>query len=214
MRTSATAPFRLPYTPGAALFTGPPTPARVHDALALGIAAQLLVDTDRDRLSIASLIAWLATPIKLGQILFLTSWERIPLGFATWAYLAPPTLERMASGRQDLPLLEDWNEGAELWLVDLVAPFGHAAELIKHLRAQLGATHRVAHYRRASGYRRVNFRPASISGDEPWGASAQSDLMFDQTGHIASSPFDLGWVGGGKPPDPRLQGFPEQTRPG
>jgi hemolysin-activating ACP:hemolysin acyltransferase len=199
--------------PGAALFTGPPTPARVHDAFALGIAAQLLVDTDRDRLSIASLIAWLTTPIKLGQILFLTSWERIPLGFATWAYLTPRTLERMASGEQDLPLLEDWNEGTELWLVDVVAPCGHAAELMKHLRQQLGSTHRVAHFRRESRYRRVNFRPASVTPHKPWGSSSQSDLMFDQTGHIAWSPFDAGWLGGGEAPDPGLQGLAEQTRP-
>lgn len=194
MKTSGTAPFRLPFVPGEVLFTGPPTAARVQEAFPLGIAAQLLVDTPRERLSIASLIAWLGTPIRLGQILFLTSWERIPLGFATWAYLTPASLERMASGKQDLPLLEDWNEGGELWLVDVVAPYGHAAELMRHLSAVLGRTHDRVHFRRNGRYRVMPFRPAAIRPHGPWGSAREAERMFEQTGHIASSPFDMGWL--------------------
>jgi cytolysin-activating lysine-acyltransferase len=194
MSVTNAAPFRLPFVPGQALFTGPPTAARVQEAFPLGIAAQLLVDTPRDRLSIAALIAWLAAPIKLGQILFLTSWERIPLGFATWAYLTPRGLARMASGEQDLPLLEDWNEGGELWLVDVVAPYGHAAELMRHLSAVLGRSHDTVHFRRHDRYRQLGFRPAKIPQQPAWNPSSASDLMFNQTGHLPTSPFDIGWL--------------------
>jgi hemolysin-activating ACP:hemolysin acyltransferase len=213
MRVSKTAPFRLPYTPGAALFTGPPTPSRVQEAFPLGIAASLLVDTDRKTLSIASLLAWLAMPINLGQILFLTSWERQPLGFATWAYVTPRTLGRLASGEQDLPSQEEWNEGAELWLVDIVAPFGHAAELVRHLRAQLGVRHDTAHFRRRT-YRRRRFTPASVPQLGHWGSEAQADLMFDQTGHVPSTPFDRGWIAPDGGFEAGLHLFPEQARAG
>jgi hemolysin-activating ACP:hemolysin acyltransferase len=216
MATSGTAPFRLPWTPGAALFTGPPTPARVQESFPLGIAARLLADAGRERLSIASLIAWLETPIRLGQILFLTSWERIPLGFATWAYLTPATLQAMASGRQDLPLLDDWNEGAELWLVDFVAPNGHAGELVRHLREQLGARHDVVHYRRNGRYGRTRFRPATTDRFPAWGAASatgQADLMFDQTGHIPSSPVDIGWLAPAQAADAAPKRLAQQARP-
>jgi cytolysin-activating lysine-acyltransferase len=204
VKTSATAPFRVPWTPGHALFTGPPTPARVQQSFPLGIAARLLADAGRERLSIASLIGWLETPISLGQILFLMSWERRPLGFATWAYLGPRTLSRMASGQQDLPLLEDWNEGSDLWLVDLVAPYGHAGELVYHLRAQLGTCHEIVHYRRGGRYFRRAFRPAAIRRYPPWGTTSttgEADLMFDQTGHIPSAPVDFGWLQARGSPD-------------
>lgn len=216
MKTSGTAPFRVPWTPGAALFTGPPTPACVQETFPLGIAAKLLVNAGGGRLSIASLIGWLETPIRLGQILFLTSWERIPLGFATWAYLTPRTLQRMASGEQDLPLLEDWNEGADLWLVNFVAPKGHSSELIRHLRAQLGSTHDVVHYRRNDRYHCARFRPALIPSYPPWGTAlttGQADFMFDQTGHVPSSPYDSGWLTAARVADPSTERLAKKTSP-
>lgn len=178
---------------GTACFTGPPTPAVVGDTFPLGIAAKLLVDAGRERLSIASLIAWLATPIKLGQIIFLTSWERTPLGFATWAYLAPATLRRMAAGEQDLPLLDDWNEGSELWIVDLVAPYGHAAELFRHLRAQLGQEHNVLHYRRRGRYRRTALRFSALSSADRGEPATLTNLTIDEHCKLTLSPFDRGW---------------------
>ena len=206
VKLSGTAPFRVPWTPGAALFTGPPTPALVQETFPIGVAARLLIDAGGGRLSIASLIGWLGTPIKLAQIMFLTSWERKPLGFATWAYLTKKTLQRMASGEQDLPSLEEWNEGADLWLVNLVAPYGHSGELIRHLRAQLGSTHDTVHYRRNGHHRSVRFRPAVIPNYPPWGTTSstgQADLMFNQTGHVPSSPVDFGWLPPAQTHDPR-----------
>jgi hemolysin-activating ACP:hemolysin acyltransferase len=208
VRLTRTAPLGLRSLPGAALFTAPPTPAQVQLGLALGLAAEILVDAGRERLSLAALLAWLRMPIKLGQILFLTSWERIPLGFATWAFVGNRILERLQSGEQDLPLLEDWNDGEHLWIVDVVAPQGHGAELLRHLKLLLSVNHNLAHYRRRGHSREAPFRAGLVRQYPAWGPQAQSDFMFDQTGHICSSPFDAGWTGGEPGSDPLLKRLP------
>jgi len=119
-------------------FSTPPPPGLVAETFPVGLAAALLADTTRRSLSIASLLAWLRTPLKLGQALFLMSPDGLrPLGFATWAYLTPESVQRMAEGKQDLPLLEEWNEGTIPWGIDLVAPYGHGFALAAELRNYL-----------------------------------------------------------------------------
>jgi hemolysin-activating ACP:hemolysin acyltransferase len=113
----------------------------VSESAQLGVAALLLVDTDRKRLSISALVAWLVTPIRLGQALFIYSPEGRPLGFATWAFLDDESAGRLGGGTLDLLSQDDWNDGERLWIVDFVAPYGDARKLASALREQLAPSH-------------------------------------------------------------------------
>lgn len=107
----------------------------------IGLAALLLADTDRNRLSIAAMLAWVMTPIRLGQIIFIFNPDGRPLGYATWAYLADETEAGFRDGSLDLLSIEDWNDGEHLWIVDVVAPYGNVNQLASALRATLQERH-------------------------------------------------------------------------
>lgn len=101
----------------------------------LGLATSILVDTSRAALTLKSLWVWMHPPIRLRQIQFLFSDEGRPLGFATWAYVTSETAHRLRSGAA--PTIEDWNDGDQLWMMDVVAPYGHVRELSAKVRCRL-----------------------------------------------------------------------------
>lgn len=100
----------------------------------------LLAATDRRRLSLAALMAWVWPAIRLKQIVFLRAADGRALGYGTWAYLDRATARRAMEQENGELDLEDWNAGLEVWLVDFVAPFGHARPLARALRTVLGPT--------------------------------------------------------------------------
>lgn len=110
----------------------------------LGNAIQILFRTHRRRLNIASAYVWLWPPIRLGQIAFLPDANGQPVAYATWAYLSEANSERMA--RDEVKYLEigEWNEGADLWITDFVAPGGNARALAGNLKRILDPRHKVA----------------------------------------------------------------------
>jgi len=132
-----------------ALFVGEPNARTWNEGALLGFAADVLTDTDRSRLSIASLDAWLRLPIRLGQIAFVFGERGLPLAFATWAYVSRRTAGRLASGGPPHP--EEWNDGDLLWIVDVVAPHGNLRELLGALRRGPGANRENAAARRRRG---------------------------------------------------------------
>ncbi|WP_174297288.1 toxin-activating lysine-acyltransferase [Sphingomonas bacterium] len=137
------------------IFTKHPDAASTMEAMAVGFAATLSSNAGRGGLSVNSMLAWIRTPIRLGQCLILMSASSQPLGMAVWAYVSEETHLRLARGEQDLPTLEDWNEGTIFWIVDIVAPYGHIRDLAAELRRTQGATHRSVHYFRKGCARRI-----------------------------------------------------------
>lgn len=102
-------------------------------AAILGEAIQVLLRTDRNRLRLASIYAFLAPPIALNQIAFKKDARGRPLGYVTWAFVTPEVLGDIASDasrRLDLP---EWNEGAELLIADLVSLDGDVRGLMRLL---------------------------------------------------------------------------------
>ena len=139
----------------------------VEETSQIGMAAVLLAQTDRKRLSIAALLAWMTTPIRLNQALFVASPEGRPVGYATWAFLEDETGARVRDGTLDFLSPEDWNDGEHLWIIDLVAPHGHLRQVIAALRERLAATHeRFEYVRERHGtldWTRRGFRPRTNS---------------------------------------------------
>ncbi|RKF13975.1 toxin-activating lysine-acyltransferase [Roseovarius spongiae] len=105
----------------------------------------------------AQVIAELETPLRLGQYrIFRTNGH--PRAFVTWAGLAPGAERRFAIDHQPLKA-HQWNGGASVWIVDLVAPFGHLEQVLDML-AQRPDQRRVRtlwHNRKGTRYRVIEW---------------------------------------------------------
>ncbi|WP_439471485.1 toxin-activating lysine-acyltransferase [Brevundimonas sp.] len=122
-----------------------PTPAAE-----LGDAVMLLAATDRRRLSLGSVMVWVWPAIRLRQIHFLRDAEGRVLGYCTWAFLRPETADLLFGEAGEAPDLDDWNAGPDLWLIDVVAPFGQVRSLLRDARLRLVATASSVHARRGA----------------------------------------------------------------
>ncbi|MGB9151378.1 MAG: toxin-activating lysine-acyltransferase [Burkholderiales bacterium] len=65
--------------------------------------------------------------------------EGIPRAYVGWALVNDDVQQRLAQGDTRLAPRE-WKSGNNLWLIDLVTPFGSPEEVIKELREQLFPT--------------------------------------------------------------------------
>lgn len=65
--------------------------------------------------------------------------EQMPLAFVTWAKLSEAAAKRYRQPPYHLAP-GDWKSGDQIWIVDLVAPFGNAQEIAKDVRGSLFPT--------------------------------------------------------------------------
>jgi len=57
------------------------------------------------------------------------------VAFAVWAYVDLITIERLTATPSRPLLAPEWNEGSELWMVDLIAPYGNVRSVWRDLRS-------------------------------------------------------------------------------
>lgn len=76
---------------------------------------------------------WLLMPPILLDQCKLYMKEEIPWAFITWALVSDEVDARL---RTQIPKIapHEWKSGEHLWLIDVVAPFGQADEMIEELR--------------------------------------------------------------------------------
>lgn len=104
-------------------------------AAQLGFATELLLSGPRKSFRLASLTAWLLPPIRLNQIRFsFDAKSGRPRAYVTWAYLSDAVSIEMLHNPSRLLHICEWNEGANLWLIDVVGPWGGAPSLLRQLR--------------------------------------------------------------------------------
>lgn len=78
-------------------------------------------------------------PLALGQNRFMHR-ENVVTGFASWAFLKRDTAQRFIDGTRMLAP-QDWSLGDELWLIDVLAPFGDTAWFCRRLRKHWAETY-------------------------------------------------------------------------
>ncbi len=102
----------------------------------LGNAVWLLTQTPTHKHLFIADTEWMTIPpIALDQFRL---WRQgnVPVAFATWAYLSDEAEERMQQGvRRISPM--DWKSGKNLWLMDLIAPFGGQDAAMKELKEKI-----------------------------------------------------------------------------
>lgn len=131
----------------------------------LGCCLELNGKTKRGRISLGSCLSYLDAPVSLGQIILLVSDNNIPVAYTTWAWVRPETLARILHEDPFLHVSE-WRDGHILCVYDVVAPFGHAAPLLRSLRHYLWTASRE---RETAGFcvanrRRANCPPVTWFG--------------------------------------------------
>ena len=75
------------------------------------------------------------TPMILQQFRLFYATDR-PLGVVFWAFVDEETEKRLAEGTTKLSP-QDWKSGDKLWVVEVVAPFGGAEEMVKDLKEKV-----------------------------------------------------------------------------
>ena len=101
----------------------------------LGQAAWVMMHSPVHKHMFVGDLEWLLVPpIGLKQFRL---WRRetIPVAFASWAFLGEEQAARLASGVRRLAPA-DWRSGEELWLIDMVCPFGGMEEAMKQLKQE------------------------------------------------------------------------------
>lgn len=90
---------------------------------------------------------WLVLPpVQLRQFRI---WRRDnqPIGYASWAYLSDDVAARFSEGEAGTKLRRlspgEWKSGEQLWLVDVVSPFGGVDGMVRELREKVFAGQKV-----------------------------------------------------------------------
>jgi cytolysin-activating lysine-acyltransferase len=91
----------------------------------LGLAVTVMLGHERYRsYPLACLDYWTRPPVLLDQIQFYYSPAGDAVGYVTWAFLADDVAARLQGDPTVLLHLSEWNEGAQLWIMDLALPPG------------------------------------------------------------------------------------------
>lgn len=104
----------------------------------LGPAMWLMMSSPATRHTLVSECEWrLLPPLALDQIKLYFQDEK-PVAFATWAKLSDDVAQRYRHAPHHLAA-SDWTSGEQIWLVDVVSPFGGAQDVLKDLRENVFA---------------------------------------------------------------------------
>lgn len=102
----------------------------------LGPVTWLLMSNPMTRHTLLSEFEWrLLPPLVLDQIKLYLQDEK-PVAFVTWARLSESVAERYRYAPHHLAG-SDWSSGEQVWLIDVVTPFGGAQDVLKDLRQQV-----------------------------------------------------------------------------
>lgn len=132
--------------------------------IALGHAVTVLAACPRNRFRLAAVYHFLSPPARLGQILFAFDSQGAATGYVTWAFLSSEVAGALATDPDRLMDLGEWNEGCQLWIMDVVSPWGGSAALLRRLRAHLPDHDCVRWFRTDRAGRRARVRSAMLAG--------------------------------------------------
>jgi len=98
----------------------------------LGPALWLFARDERKKFTFIADQDWLVMPPIILDQCKLYMKNEIPWAFCTWAFVNDQVDERLSSS---IPKIapHEWKSGEHLWLIDIVAPFGGADEIITDL---------------------------------------------------------------------------------
>lgn len=137
------------------IFTGCRKASHEQKAKSIGFACWLAMQsTTYFAFRLVDIRTWIVPAIEHQQILFFFDDFDNPLGYVTWANIAPSVEQRLLNDPRFLLHESEWDEGNRTWILDCCFPFGGAAYAVHALKAHLGeqGINKVAWVRRYSDY--------------------------------------------------------------
>ena len=99
----------------------------------LGAVAWLMMQQAGARHTLLSEMEWRVMPPLVLEQAKLYMRDSAPIAYVSWAKLSDAVAQRYLEAPHQL-ITTDWNSGDQVWIIDLVAPFGGAPDVIKELR--------------------------------------------------------------------------------
>ncbi len=104
----------------------------------IGLVAELMCQSPTYRnFPLACLSTWITPAIEHRQIYFLFDSAGNPLAYWTWAFLAPDVEERWKHDPKVLFHESEWNEGEQLWIMDMVCQRGYLRSVIAYIQSSM-----------------------------------------------------------------------------
>ncbi len=104
----------------------------------LGPLTWLMMQQSATKHTLISELEWRVMPPLMMEQAKLYMREESPLAFVTWAKMSPASSDRYRKAPHHL-MFSDWNSGDQIWLIDIVMPFGGGQEIMKDLRENVFA---------------------------------------------------------------------------
>jgi len=99
----------------------------------LGPVTWLMMHQSTTKFSLVSDIEWKVMPPLVLEQAKLYMKDESPLAFVTWAKLSEEVANRYKTPPHHLTP-SDWKTGEQIWIVDMLVPFGGAQEVLKDLK--------------------------------------------------------------------------------
>lgn len=130
----------------------PESPYETRNSAVYGHALRLLWATSGKQAALGDISRRLWPAVLLKQIDFLFNSKGVPVGFVTWAYLTEGCAQDLINDPDYILHLSEWNEGDQLWIMDVVSVPGQVRNLARKLRkTRLRRASRLYGQRRRSG---------------------------------------------------------------
>lgn len=128
-----------PVGPRDTIFDQPaPAGAAKKTSEVLGEIVWLMSQSSLHKQFFISDLEWLAmTPMLLQQFRLFYDKDK-PVGVLFWGTVSQEVEARLAAGTSRMRP-QDWKSGDRLWVVEVIAPFGGADEMVKDLKAKVFA---------------------------------------------------------------------------
>ena len=99
----------------------------------LGAVCWLMMQQAGARHTLLSEMDWRVMPPLVLEQAKLYMRDNAPIAYVSWAKLSAATAQRFLEAPHHL-MAADWKSGDQVWIIDLIAPFGGTAEVMKELR--------------------------------------------------------------------------------
>ena len=99
----------------------------------LGAVVWLMMQQPGARHTLLSELDWRVMPALVLEQAKLYMRDSAPVAYVSWAKLSDSVAQRYREAPHHLTAA-DWKSGDQIWIIELVTPFGGAAEVMKELR--------------------------------------------------------------------------------
>lgn len=104
----------------------------------LGPVTWLMMQQAASRHTLISELEWRVLPALMLDQAKLYLKDEAPVAFVSWAKLSDAAAQRYKTAPHQLSMNE-WASGDQIWLIDMLTPFGGAQEVLKDLREKVFA---------------------------------------------------------------------------